>query len=76
MKDSGSATCVKATGIIEMLGMSSFQYGTHILKAAKKSYALKSSTINLDSYLDKRVTMKGKRVDGYPLEAGPERSLK
>ncbi|WP_421943046.1 hypothetical protein [Pedobacter sp.] len=71
MKDSNTATRVTATGTIQKLGMSTFQYGTHILKTADKTYALKS-TFSLDPYLDKTVTIKGKKVSGYPLEGGPE----
>ena len=71
MKDSNTPTRVTATGTIQKLGMSTFQYGTHILKTADKTYALKS-TFSLDPYLDKTVTIKGKKVSGYPLEGGPE----
>ncbi|MCZ4223401.1 hypothetical protein [Pedobacter rhodius] len=71
-KDSSMATRVTATGTIQKLGMTTFQYGTHILKAENKTYALKASGINLDLYLDKKVTIKGKKVPGYPLEGGPE----
>ena len=72
MKDSNTATRVTATGTIQKLGMTTFQYGSHILKAENKTYALKASGINLDDYLDKKVTIKGKKVAGYPLEGGPE----
>lgn len=71
MKDSDTATRVTATGTIQKLGMSTFQYGTHVLKTANKTYALKS-TFSLDPYLDKKVTIKGKKVSGYPLDGGPE----
>ncbi|MDN3588924.1 hypothetical protein QWY86_19765 [Pedobacter aquatilis] len=71
MKDSNTKTHVTATGTIQKLGMSTFQYGTHILKTADKTYALKS-TFSLDPYLDKTVTIKGKKVKGYPLDGGPE----
>lgn len=71
MKDSDTKTRVTATGTIEKMGMSTFQYGTHVLKTANKTYALKS-TFSLDPYLDKQVTIKGKKVSGYPLEGGPE----
>ncbi|TKC06506.1 hypothetical protein FA048_14920 [Pedobacter polaris] len=72
MKDSNTATRVTATGTIEKLGMTTFQYGTHILKAENKTYALKSTRINLDTYINKKVTIKGNKVSGYPLEGGPE----
>lgn len=72
MKDSNSASRVTAKGTITKLGMSTFQYGTHILKAENKTYALKSTAINLDNYIDKKVIVKGTKVSGYPLEGGPE----
>ena len=71
MKDSDTATRVTATGTIQKLGMSTFQYGTQVLKTENKTYALKS-TFSLDPYLDKKVTIKGKKVSGYPLEGGPD----
>jgi len=73
MKNGGNSGIVTASGTIEKLGMTTFQYGTHLLKADNnKTYALKSASINLDTYLDKKVTIKGKKVAGYPLEGGPE----
>ncbi|WP_316803634.1 hypothetical protein [Pedobacter nototheniae] len=60
------------SGKIEKLGMTTFQYGTHLLKTENKTYALKSETINLDTYLNKPVTIKGKKVIGYPLDGGPD----
>ena len=72
MKNGGNSSTVTASGTIEKLGMTTFQYGTHLLKAGNKTYALKSASINLDTYLDKKVTIKGKKVSGYPLEGGPE----
>ncbi len=72
MKNGGNSTTVTASGTIEKLGMTTFQYGTHLLKANNKTYALKSANINLDTYLDKKVTIKGRKVAGYPLDGGPE----
>ena len=72
MKESNTANRVTATGVVEKLGMSTFQYGTHILKGEHKTYALKAEGINLDLYVNKKVTIKGKKVKGYPLEGGPE----
>ncbi|WP_131536809.1 hypothetical protein [Pedobacter nototheniae] len=63
---------ITLTGKIEKLGMTTFQYGTHLLKTENKTYALKSDAIKLDQYVDKSVTIKGKKVAGYPLEGGPE----
>lgn len=72
MKDSVTANRITASGTIEKIGMTTFQYGTHILKAGDKSYALKSESIKLDDYINRPVTVKGKKVKGYPLSGGPE----
>jgi hypothetical protein len=70
-KESQTAN-VSLDGTIEKLGMTTFQYGTHLLKADGKSYALKSDVVDIDSYVGKSVILEGKRVAGYPLENGPE----
>ncbi|WEK17457.1 MAG: hypothetical protein P0Y49_11690 [Candidatus Pedobacter colombiensis] len=59
-------------GKVEALGMSTFQYGTHILHAAHKTYALKSSKVNLKDYEGKNVIIRGLKVVGYPVDGGPE----
>ncbi len=71
-KDSNTAKQATATGTIQKTGMTTFQYGTHLLKTENKTYALRSDAIKLDEYLNKKVTVKGKKVKGYPLEGGPE----
>jgi len=71
MKDSNTAKHLTATGTLEKLGMSTFQYGTHILKTQNKTFALRSS-FDLNPYINKKVTIKGEKVAGYPLEGGPE----
>jgi len=70
-KDSNTSKHVTVTGKIQKIGMTTYQYGTHIIKG-EKTYALKGGSINLDLYLDKQVTIKGTKVKGYPLAGGPE----
>jgi len=72
MNNTNSAGAITVKGKIEKLGKTTFQYGTHLLKAENKTYALKSASINFDNYLDKEVTIKGKKVAGYPVDGGPE----
>lgn len=72
IKNSESSGAVRLTGQLKPLGMTAFQYGTHLLKTQTKLYALKSSTLKLNDYIDKSVTIKGTKVPGYPLEGGPE----
>ncbi|GAA4199023.1 hypothetical protein GCM10022289_08690 [Pedobacter jeongneungensis] len=72
LKDANHTGSVTASGTIQKLGMTTFQYGTHLLKADNKTYALKSGSINLDTYLDRKVKIKGRKVKGYPIDGGPE----
>lgn len=69
-------------GVLQKQGMSAYQYGTHILNGKSLSgkpdqpettFALKAGKkINLNKFAGKKVIITGKRVDGYPLESGPE----
>lgn len=72
MKNGADTDAVTLTGEITPLGMTTFQYGTHSIKAETILYALKSSKVDLEDYEDKTVTLKGIKVSGYPLEGGPE----
>ena len=71
-KKVGDKSLLILNGKLEKIGMTTFQYGTHILTVDSKTYALKSSKINLDTYAGKEVTVKGTKVDGYPIENGPD----
>ena len=72
VKNGSNSDTVNLKGIVEELGMTTFQYGTHKLNAGGKTYALRSKNVNLDGYLMKSVRLVGSRVEGYPLEGGPE----
>jgi hypothetical protein len=65
---------VSAVGIIKKQGATTYMYGTHILlnDNGQTLYALKSNTINLDNYIDKRVAVKGDLISGYPVDGGPD----
>ncbi|MBM78813.1 MAG: hypothetical protein CL846_10055 [Crocinitomicaceae bacterium] len=69
-----SASCnlsksnIKTSGVIQKQGITTYQYGTHTIPG----YALKSNTIDLDKYIDQKVKIKGSKVDGYPVDGGPE----
>lgn len=67
--DSGQ---VQLQGTLEATGMTTYQYGTHTLTAAERSYALKSSQVDLKVYEGKKVSIKGTKVAGYPVENGPD----
>ncbi|MGY0035666.1 hypothetical protein [Pedobacter sp. NJ-S-72] len=69
-------------GMLQKKKMSSYQYGTHLLKGKSLSgnpnqeeitFALKAGKkINLNKFAGKKVIITGKKVDGYPLESGPD----
>ncbi len=65
---------VSAVGIIKKQGITFYMYGTHVLvnDNGQTLYALKSNTINLDNYIDQRVTVSGDLVSGYPVDFGPD----
>ena len=59
---------VEVTGTIQKQGITSYQYGTHTISG----YALRSSTITLDDYINQNVTIVGSKIEGYPVDGGPE----
>ncbi|MBF0506807.1 MAG: hypothetical protein HQL09_08220 [Nitrospirae bacterium] len=64
---------VVSVGIVKKQGITTYMYGTHVLMDdnGKTLYALKSDHINLDKYIDKKVTVKGDLTEGYPVDFGP-----
>lgn len=74
-KNSSTETTTKQitlSGILRPQGMTTYQYGTHVLKANGKTYALKSKSINLGDFIEKSVEITGDKIDGYPISGGPE----
>ena len=63
---------IEISGVIQIQGMTTYQYGTHTINSNDKLYALKSSTVDLNKYLKQNVTIFGVKVAGYPIENGPE----
>lgn len=64
----------KTDGIIQKQGITTYQYGTHILvdNNGQTKYALKSESINLDNYINRYVEIKGHKIKGYPIDGGPD----
>ena len=60
------------SGTITEQGMTAYQYGTHVLTNKDTFYALKSEAVNLDKYVGQEVTIVAEKIEGYPLEGGPE----
>ncbi|MCX2453443.1 hypothetical protein OQX61_19385 [Pedobacter sp. PLR] len=71
MKSSKDANAVSLTGKIEKMGMTTYQYGTHTIESDHKTYALRSSTVDLNTFDQKEVQLTGTKVPGYPVENGP-----
>jgi hypothetical protein len=74
-----AATCnnsqddlIELTGNLEATGMTSYQYGSHTLTTADTFYALKSGSQDLTAFEGKKVRIKGEKVEGYPVDGGPE----
>ena len=67
---------VAATGAMERLGITTYQYGTHAItdEASGAFYVLSSEVLDLDAYAGQRVTVYGTLVPGYEygqIEGGP-----
>jgi hypothetical protein len=64
---------VTATGFIKKQGITTYMYGAHVLldEKGKTLYALKSDNIDLNKYINRKVTVRGYLVAGYPIDSGP-----
>jgi hypothetical protein len=67
---------VTATGAIERLGITGYQYDTHAVtdEASGNFYVLRSDVVDLDAYSGQGVTVYGTLVPGYEygqVEGGP-----
>lgn len=70
--DKTSDEHMEVKGIIEQQGMTSYQYGTHTITARDTFYALRSTKVDLDEYNGKEVKIYGNKIEGYPIDGGPE----
>ena len=59
---------IEVSGVIRTQGITTYQYGTHTISG----YAIRSYTIDLDTYLNQNVTVVGRKIEGYPIEGGPD----
>ncbi|MDT0687707.1 hypothetical protein [Autumnicola psychrophila] len=66
------STLLRITGVVQASGITSYQYGTHTLTSEEKSYALKSTNIDLSKYEGETVKISAEKIKGYPVENGPE----
>ena len=63
---------MEITGTIEPQGITSYQYGTHTISNEEQFYAIRSEVVDLDDYVGKTVTVTAEKIEGYPLEGGPD----
>ena len=63
---------LEVTGTIQEQGMTSYQYGTHTLTNKETFYAIKSDDVDLNDYLNQKVTVTAEKIEGYPIEGGPD----
>ncbi len=64
---------IEVSGIIKKFSeATTYQYGTHRIIGGEKNYLLRAGTFDLDKYLDQKVSLVIKKIEGYPLEGGPE----
>lgn len=73
----GEGEAVVVEGIVEKQGITTYQYGTHVLlgDGGALLFALQSGTVSLDDYVGEQVTVSGTRVPGYQggaVEGGPD----
>jgi len=62
----------KHIGIIQKQGITTYQYGSHILKTEDTFYALRSTDHDLNDYVGKKVKVITEKIAGYPISGGPE----
>lgn len=67
-KDHNHLESIEVSGTIQKQEMTTYQYGTHTISG----YALRSSSILLDDYIDQQATIVGKKIEGYPVDGGPD----
>ena len=70
--DTTNEYTLSVTGVVAEQGITTYQYGSHILGNNEDIYALTSATINLDQYIGDTVTVLGRKKPGYPVTNGPE----
>lgn len=67
-KDDNNLNNVEITGTIQEQGITTYQYGTHTISG----YALRSTSVTLDDYINQNVTVVGHKINGYPVDGGPD----
>ena len=69
--EENSETENRYTGVIEPVGITTYQYGSHKLKTESSFYALRSDSIDLGIYENQKVSILATKIEGYPVDGGP-----
>ncbi len=59
-------------GTIKKQGITTYQYGSHVLNTETAFYALRSESVDLDIYANQKVKIKAEKIEGYPVSGGPD----
>ena len=63
------AAQVTVTGtVVKQQALTTYQYGTYGIEG----HAIKSEGIDLEQYVNKKVQATGEKIEGYPVDGGPE----
>lgn len=68
----GQSDQLQLSGTLEATGITSYQYGSHTLTTEDTFYALRSEKIDLSQFEGKTVSLEGEKVEGYPVDGGPD----
>lgn len=71
-KNSPLRKATRYIGKIQKQGITTYQYGSHILKTEDTFYALRSTAHDLNDYVGKKVKVITEKIAGYPISGGPE----
>lgn len=58
-------------GILKKQGITTYQYGTYTISGEDGFFALSSSEVELEPYVDQEVEIRATKIEGYPVDGGP-----
>ena len=67
----GPADEIHVTGVLATQGITTYQYGSHVIANDESFYALRSDVVDLDAHVGDTVTVTGYLLTGYPVDGGP-----
>lgn len=58
-------------GVLKKQGITTYQYGTYTISGDDGFFALSSSEVDLEAYVDQEVEIRATKIAGYPVDGGP-----